>query len=102
MAYDDQTKAELLALAEERNLEVTDSNTKAEIITALKDAEKASDSGVQQGPKEALAEGDDSDKPDGWQAAYDRAISRPGNSEKAAHQYADTYFADFAEKKDEE
>lgn len=85
--YESLRKAELIELAEQNSVSVSDAMTKAEIIEAL-------ESSAVEVEIEAAVE-DEAEKPAGWDKAYAHA-QKHGNSQKSSRQYADTYFKDFA------
>lgn len=90
--YEVLKKDELIELADQKGIEVTTAMTKAEIIEALENG----DAGVEDGEEQAE---DTSDVSPSNQPGYDKAYAhaiKHGNSEKAAAQYASTYFKDFA------
>lgn len=94
------TKAQLLEVAEEKEVEgLSLENTKAEIIAALESAgEPSGEDGLESSENdepEVESQIEDFRSTPGWKKAYDHAVKH-NNPDKAARQYADTYFKDFA------
>lgn len=99
-AYEDQTKADLLAEAKDRGLGVTNANSKQEIIDAL----EADDQGgtVTEEPETTTEEATETEEnPDGWEPREGPVYAESGPS-KEPEQIAAEEEAAAAEEEDTE